>query len=64
MLALCQKAGLVGLGHVAVDGTKLRANASKHKAMSYERMVKAEDELVAEVANWLDKAAGPSVSAI
>ena len=44
VLALCQKAGLVGLGHVGVDGTKLRANASKHKAMSYERMVKAEDD--------------------
>ena len=56
VLALCQRAGLVGLGHVAVDGTKLRANASKHKAMSFERMVKAEDELAAEVANWLDKA--------
>ena len=56
VLALCQKAGLVGLGHVAVDGTKLRANASKHKAMSYERMVKAEGELATEVANWLDKA--------
>lgn len=57
VLALCQHAGLVGLGHVAVDGTKLRANASKHKAMSYERMVKAEDELAAEVKTWLDKAA-------
>ncbi len=57
VLALCQKAGLVGLGHVAVDGTKLRANASKHKAMSYERMVKAEGELAAEVESWLDKAA-------
>ncbi len=56
VLALCRKAGLVGLGHVAVDGTKLRANASKHKAMSYERMVKAEGELAAEVASWLDKA--------
>ncbi len=56
VLALCQKAGLVGLGHVAVDGTKLRANASKHKAMSYERIVKAEDELAAEVESWLDKA--------
>ena len=56
VLALCQKAGLVGLSHVAVDGTKLRANASKHKAMSYERMVKAEDDLAAEVASWLDKA--------
>ena len=56
VLALCQKAGLVGLGHVAVDGTKLRANASKHKAMSYERMLKAKDELAAEVKRWLDKA--------
>ena len=56
VLALCQQAGLVGLGHVAVDGTKLRANASKHKAMSYERMVKAEDELAAEVQNWFDRA--------
>jgi len=35
---LCRRAGLVGLCHVAVDGTKLRANASKHKAMSYARM--------------------------
>src|ERR1035438_5631334 len=37
-LRLCQKAGLVKLGHVAIDGTKIKANASKHKAMSYERM--------------------------
>ena len=56
VLALCQHAGLVSLGHVAVDGTKLRANASKHKAMSRERMVKAEGELAAEVKHWLDKA--------
>ena len=56
VLALCQRAGLVGLGHVAVDGTKLRASASKHKAMSYERMVRAEAELAAEVKGWLDKA--------
>ena len=47
VLALCQQAGLVGLSHIAVDGTKLRANASKHKAMSYERMIKAEGELAA-----------------
>ena len=33
------------LGHVALDGTKIKANASKHKAMSYERMCKAEQEL-------------------
>lgn len=56
VLALCQRAGLVGLGHVAVDGTKLRANASRHKAMSYERMLRAEAELAAEVKGWLDKA--------
>ena len=55
-LALCQRAGLVGLGHVAVDGTKLRANASKHKAMSYARMVQAEAELAREVAQWLGQA--------
>ena len=35
VLQLCQKAGLVKLGHVAIDGTKMKANASKHKAMSY-----------------------------
>jgi hypothetical protein len=56
VLALCQRAGLVGLGHVAVDGTKPRANASKHKAMSYGRMVQAEAELTREVADWLDRA--------
>jgi transposase len=44
VLRLCQKAGLVKLGHVALDGTKVKANASKHKAMSYERMCKAELE--------------------
>ena len=32
---LCERAGLVTLGHVALDGTKIKANASKHKAMSY-----------------------------
>ena len=38
VLALCHQAGLVKLGHVALDGTKVKANASKHKAMSYQRM--------------------------
>ena len=38
VLQICQKAGLVKLGHVSLDGTKLQANASKHKAMSYGRM--------------------------
>src|SRR5712675_496611 len=48
ILRLCEKAGLVKLGHVALDGTKIKANASKHKAMSYERMEKREAELEAE----------------
>ena len=47
-LGLCQRAGLVRLHALAVDGTKLRANASRHKAMSYERMVRAEADLDAE----------------
>ena len=53
VLKLCEKAGLVKLGHVALDGTKIKANASKHKAMSYERMEKRAAELEAEVAKWL-----------
>ncbi len=53
VLQLCQAAGLVKLGHVALDGTKIKANASKHKAMSYERMKKSEAELEAEVDRWL-----------
>jgi transposase len=56
VLRLCQAAGLVKLGHVAVDGTKLRANASRHKAMSYQRMVQREPKLAAEVKSWLDRA--------
>ena len=49
VLKLCQAAGLVKLGHVALDGTKVKANASRHKAMSYERMCVKEDELAREV---------------
>jgi transposase len=50
VLVLCKEAGLVKLGHVAVDGTKVKANASKHKAMSYERMTKEEKRLEEEIA--------------
>jgi len=57
VLVLCEKAGLVKLGHVALDGTKVRANASKHKAMSYGRMKQREAELAAEVQKWFDQAA-------
>ena len=53
VLRLCQAAGLVKLGHVALDGTKVRANASRHKAMSYERMCRKEEELTREVAELL-----------
>ena len=53
VLQLCEQAGLVKLGHVALDGTKIKANASKHKAMSYERMEARAAELEAEVAKWL-----------
>lgn len=49
ILALCRKAGLVKLGHVALDGTKIKANASKHKAMSYGYMQKKAEKLQAEV---------------
>jgi transposase len=56
VLKLAGKAGLVKLGHVALDGTKIKANASKHKAMSYQRMKKREAELAAEVDRWLQAA--------
>lgn len=56
-LHLARKAGLVKLGHVALDSVKLRANASKHKAMSYGRMKTEEARLAAEVAAMLKQAA-------
>lgn len=56
VLKLCERAGLVKLGHVALDGTKIKANASKHKAMSYKRMKNKEDELAGKVRNWLEQA--------
>jgi hypothetical protein len=49
VLKLCQKAGLVKLGHVALDSTKVKVNASKHKAMNYEGMKRKEDELKKEI---------------
>ena len=56
VLELCQRAGLVKLGHVSLDGTKVKANASKHKAMSYGRMKEKEAGLEAEVEELLKKA--------
>ena len=56
VLVFCQRAGLVKLGHVALDGTKVRANASKHKAMSYKRMKEKEAQLQGEVDELLRRA--------
>jgi transposase/IS5 family transposase len=56
ILRLCQEVGLVKLGHVSLDGTKVKANASKHKAMSYGRMEKKAEELEAEVKRLLAEA--------
>lgn len=52
-LELCQAAGMVSLGRVALDGTKVRANASKRKAMSYARMTEKQKVLAAEVSALL-----------
>jgi transposase len=57
VLLLCREAGLVRLGHISLDGTKVRANASKHKAMSYGRMLQKEPALSAEVERWLQEGA-------
>lgn len=56
VLRLCNRSGLVKLGHVALDGTKVQANASKHKAMSYARMCAEEKRLEALVGDWMRKA--------
>lgn len=56
VLLLCSKAGLVKLGHVALDGTKIQANASKHKAMSYKRMLEDEAKLREQIAELLARA--------
>jgi hypothetical protein len=56
ILRLCGEAGLVKFGHVALDGTKMKANASKHKAMSYGRMKDDITRLKREIAQLLDQA--------
>ena len=56
VLALCQRAGMVKLGHVALAGTKVKANASRNKAMSYGRMREREKQLQAEVVELLRRA--------
>jgi len=56
VVKLAQEMGLVKLGTVAIDGTKIKANASRHKAMSYERMQQAEGELKAQIDALLERA--------
>jgi transposase len=56
VLKLCALAGLAKVGTVALDGTKVKANASRHKAMSYERMKEEEGRLKGEVARLLAEA--------
>jgi hypothetical protein len=55
-LLLCSRAGLVKLGHVAIDGSKIKANAGKHKAMSYKRMTETEARLEQEIQELLRQA--------
>ena len=56
VLQLCQQVGLVKLGHIALDGTKVKANASRHKAMSYSRMKQEEKRLTQAIKQLLKKA--------
>ena len=56
VLRMCRRAGLVSLGHVSIDGSKVQANASKHKAMSYGRMNEEEKRLQSEVEKLLAQA--------
>jgi len=53
---ICQRAGLVELGEVALDGSKIQGNASKHKAMSYKRMKQEEKRLKDEIQQMLQEA--------
>lgn len=56
VMRIARQAGLISLGTVAIDGTKVRANASKHKAMSYQRLLAEERRLAQEIAGLCDKA--------
>ena len=56
VVRLAREMGLVKLGTIAVDGTKVKANASRHKAMSYGHMLKAEAELKAQIEALLKRA--------
>lgn len=56
ILSLCREAGLLKVGRLALDGTKIKANASRHKAMSYDRMTSEEERLQKEIDELLKQA--------
>ena len=56
VVRLAAEMGVVNVGKLSIDGTKVRANASKRKAMSYGRMLSEERRLEAEVGSLLDRA--------
>jgi len=56
VVEMCQRAGLVKLGHVAIDGTKIKANASKRKSLTYKELTKGEKELEAKIKELLGEA--------
>lgn len=56
VVLIAKSSGLIKLGRVAIDGTKIKANASRHKAMSYERMKQEEKKLESEIAELLEQA--------
>jgi len=56
VVQIAKNSGLVKLGRVAIDGTKIKANASKHKAMSYDRMKQEEKRLENEIAELIKQA--------
>jgi len=58
VLMLCQKSGLLKVGRLSLDGTKIKANASRNKAMSYDRMAPEIEKLQAEIEALMDKAEG------
>jgi transposase len=62
VLELCQRAGMVRLGRVALDGSKVRADASRRKAMSYGRMTEREADLAAEVDEMMAQAEATDVA--
>ena len=62
ILSLCREAGLLKVGRLALDGTKVKANASRHKAMSYDRMTTEEERLQQEISDLLAKAQATDAS--